>query len=117
MAAKEIDKIEKLEAFISDSNEKIKRFSELILERYKEDDTFYLQRHEFNQLRDIIFKDSVYVVNSNEFTYKGKKMKTMSLNLIERHAEMVRLNKLFFFHQFVRNKGTGDIVVHGTYVE
>lgn len=103
--------------FITDSNEKIKRFAQLILERYDENDTFYLQRHEFNQLRDIVFKDSVYIVNAPEFTYTKKKQKVIGINLVERHAELVRLNKLFFFHTFVRNKTTGDIMIHGTYVE
>lgn len=103
--------------FITDSNEKIKKFTSDISKFYENDDTFYLQRNELRQLLDIIFKDSVYMVNDEQFTYKQKKHKVMQINLFERHTEMVRVNKLFFYHNFVRSTTTGDIMIQGTYVE
>ena len=110
------DKPTKISIIATDSNDKIKLFANRLVEKYNTFPKFYLQRVEFNQLRDIIFKDSVYMVNEPDFTYKGGEYGVINFNLVNKHQEMLRLNKLFIFYDFFRHE-TGDILIQGTYIE
>ncbi len=98
-----------------DFNSKFEYFVKLLHTRYEVNPSFYIQRHELNWLRDIIWKDSVWCVNAPVFDYNGTKISTDVFNLETKHQEMIRLNKIFVFHNITRD-AMGDINITGRYL-
>jgi len=97
-----------------DFNSKFEYLVRVFNEKYQINPVFYIQRHEFNMLRDIIWKDCVWCVNAPTFEYNGKNYNAIPFNLQNKHPEMNRINRIFVFHTVSRSDG--ELLIHGTYV-
>ena len=98
-----------------DFNTKFQYLIRTINDHYSTNPYFYMQRHEFNAIRDIVWKDSVWCVNAPAFDYNGKKQMCENFVIDVRHAEMTRLNKTFVFHNIGRRQD-GDLQIIGKYL-
>ena len=98
-----------------DFNSKLQYFIRTLNDHYIQNPNFYLQRTEFNALRDIIWKDCVWCVNAPMFDYNGIKHAVIPQNIEGKYVELLRLNKIYVFHNIERHVG-GEILIHGKYL-
>ena len=98
-----------------DFNSKFEYAIKFIANCYETIPNFYIQRHEFNAIRDIIWKDSVWCVNAPAFEYNGVKHLCTPLNIEIKHQELARLNNIYVFYGIGRHQN-GDIQIHGKYL-
>jgi len=97
-----------------DFNSKFEYLINVFHQKYEVNPNFYIQRHEFNALRDIIFKDCVWCVNAPVFDYNKGMHSVTPINLQNKHAEMNRINQIFVFHTVSRAEG--ELLIHGIYL-
>lgn len=96
---------------ISNFDEKLKYWLNLNYEKY-EDDKHYILRHEMNKLhRAFLNKENVMFSPSQIFTYKGKKYECEAMSLSLTFTTIEQSNKQIVFHDFFRNKTTGEIII------
>ena len=100
---------------LQDYNSKIKYLNTLIAERFVTNPKFYIQKFEFNAINELIGRDCVWSVNAPNFEYDGIKYATQEFNIMERHKEMMRINKIFIFHT-IRRIANGDLCIVGVYI-
>ena len=98
-----------------DFNSKFEYLIKHLAKCYNTIPNFYLQRHELNYLKEIIWKDCVWCVNAPSFDYNGVKHICTSLNLQEKYQEMQRLNSRYVFYGIERHQN-GDMLIHGKYL-
>jgi len=98
-----------------DFNSKLNWFIKFINSAYETNPDFYLQRHEMNHLRDIVWKDCVWCVNANTFEFNGVKHICVPQNLELKYQEMARLNQIYVFYGIERLPN-GDLAIHGKYL-
>ena len=96
---------------IKDFDERLVYWTELIHDKYGEED-FYLLRHEFNKLhRAFLVQENVMFSTSKIFTYKGKKYECEKMVLGLTYGAIEQTNRLIVFHDFFRNEANGEIIV------
>ena len=96
---------------IKDFDEKLLYWVELVHSKY-EDESFYLLRHEFHKLHiAFLAQENVMFSTSKIFTHKGKKYTCEEYNLLLTFRAFEQTNKQVVFHNFNRNKLTGEIVI------
>ena len=100
-----------------DFNSKLNYFIRILNAYYEQNPNFYLQRHEFSGLKDLLSKDSVWCVNANMFEYQGKKYATTNIIFETEYSGLLRSNRIFIFHGIGRGDGKyGDLVISGVYI-
>lgn len=94
-------------------DEKLEYFVRKINEYYQTDPNFYLQRHEFNRLINLINKDSVYITESPQFIYNGLRFGVDKFSLEKHYNDLVQMNFIFIFHDIGRSENMGNMYVSG----
>lgn len=105
----------KIVEIYKDFNLKTHYFTNMLNNAYENVPEFYLQRHEFNWLKDILFKDCVWCVNAPIFEYAGVKHTVAEHNLELGYQDLIRINKVFVFYGIERGNN-GDLFVYGKYL-
>lgn len=96
---------------ITDFNEKLLFWTELIHSKY-DDDEFYMLRPEMHWLSlAFLVQENVMFSTSKIFTHKGKKYTCEEYNLTLTWKAFEQTHRQVVFHNFNRNKLTGEIVV------
>ena len=97
-----------------DFNSKFEYLVKVFNQKYELNPNFYIQRHEFDALHDIIWKDCVWCVNAPMFEYNDVKHGITQFNIQNKHLEMTRINQIFIFHTVSRVDG--ELILHGKYI-
>jgi hypothetical protein len=107
----EIIKLEK------DFNSKLKYFNKIINSFYENDPDFYLQRHEFAALTELLSKDSVWTVNAPNFEYGKNQFVVLKFVVETQYQDLIRNNRIFVFHGIGRGEGVlGDLLIYGVHL-